>query len=560
MDQDLIEVFDQNFYNDYYWCNSNIHEYWKDERHNGRYVHPCIIQDNFDYGLFISKCNWINNLNITTEYAAINHFLRNRLDFLQWFDTPSYKISKNQNHDKSDVCAIYVASLFSQEDLEIALGSLPKVFETTPNVYIILFGEENYCNKLQQKYIENTQEPTPYLLKKISNYKYYLYINNDIYIHKHLKDFINTAIYYNSDIFTTNDRYNIEYQDKYYYGINTDFMFIKNTISRDIFKIFYRYFDNFDFHINLYLIKKKIGFQSLFYNILEKEKFWNNLFAFNVLDHKNIVDKYSIPIISNKLHQIKNQNSAHCIIKSSIMQHSGTSLVDKIDNYATSTDSDNLSNIVCHFHIGNTNPKYIDEAKTYIDKIRNFNIDIYVTSHENISDINSYILPNIGADIGPFLYMCQKYFLNNPKYTTILKLHSKTHHGYRHLNFDTLIYHLKYIDYIFRNKYSCGLAGCLSNVCKMDEINTDIIKNFCEINRLHYDDNYHFFAGSMFVCKIDMLKNFIKQYNINLLDEYWSLEYGYKKNHEPTYTHSWERILTGIIPHPRVTNYEKIYV
>jgi len=80
------------------------------------------------------------------------------------------------------------------------------------------------------------------------------------------------------------------------------------------------------------------------------------------------------------------------------------------------------------------------------------------------------------------------------------------------------------------------------------------------LNKYNISDieNVYFFAGTMFACNINMLKNFIKKYNISIPEEYFNMEYGYQKNHNATVTHSWERILSGIIPaHMRS---KKIYI
>lgn len=555
MDQDLVEVFDENFYNNYYGCKSNIREYWEYERHNGRFCHPCIIEDNFDYGLFISKLNWAN-ISINTEYSAVNYFLQNRLDFLAWFQHPNIsKETVTRLKEPPSICSIYVCYLESYADVEISLKSLTKVFDISQNVYIILLGSPEYSNIIRKQYPDSIKEPSPKLLKLINKHDYCLYTNNKIYIHNDLQYFVTNAILDDQDIVSSNDVYNIAHDNKYYYGINTNFCFIKRKIFKKVFGVIYKNFNNIEYYLNKYIHENKLSYKCLFYNILEKEKFWNNLFTFDILDYMHLIEKYNLPIYSKKKYEINILNLSNCRIENI---DNKKPLVDQIKIKTKTKEIENFSNIACHFHIGNTSPSYLQEANYYIKILKKLNIDTYVTSTEILPNIDSYILPNIGADIGPFLYMCAKYLLNNTKYDTILKIHSKTHHGYRHLNFDTLIYNIKYINYIFKHKSSCGIAGCLNNIYKIDEINKDIIANFCHSHRIHYRHNFEFFAGTMFVCKIDMLKKFIQQHNIDLLNEYWSLEVEYIKNTIPTNTHSWERILTGIVP--QNTHYSKIYV
>ena len=57
-----METFDTTFYNKYYGCASNFKEFQEDCMHDGRFTHPCILDDNFDYGLFFS--------NISTKQAT----------------------------------------------------------------------------------------------------------------------------------------------------------------------------------------------------------------------------------------------------------------------------------------------------------------------------------------------------------------------------------------------------------------------------------------------------------------------------------------------------------
>jgi hypothetical protein len=99
------------------------------------------------------------------------------------------------------------------------------------------------------------------------------------------------------------------------------------------------------------------------------------------------------------------------------------------------------------------------------------------------------------------------------------------------------------------NNEDCGIAGPQQKYMPIDTINNPILENFCKIHHIPLDfNNLGFFAGTMFIAKTSMLNKFFKTYNISVRDLYINMEEGYSKNHQPTFTHSCERILSGIIP------------
>jgi hypothetical protein len=69
--------------------------------------------------------------------------------------------------------------------------------------------------------------------------------------------------------------------------------------------------------------------------------------------------------------------------------------------------------------------------------------------------------------------------------------------------------------------------------------NIDNIKEFA--------DDIYFVAGTIFVMNFKMIKEFAIKYNIDISHEFKNMENGYIINDKDTWTHSWERILSGII-------------
>ena len=552
----LTEIFDKDFYNSYYGCTSNAETYWIDSRYEGRYINSCTINDNFDYGLFISKLNWLN-INIITEFEAIKYFLDNKAKYQHWFQDIRYKQPNLESNDNNKrICCLYTAYLNDGQDLEIALNSIPKLLKFSNKLYIVALGKEDLCKNLSDQYSDYILDFTNlYILKEVKKYDLLINTNNNIYIHDNLNYIIKQSILSNSQVFSINDKYNITNNDeKYYYGINSDFIIFDKSVGLKILKCLYRNFNNFEYNLNKLLIDNNIKYDCLIRNIWEKEVFWNNLFNFDVLDYRYIVKKYHSPIISKHQYRIDMNNMHGCVLSKRFLDLQGDTILDKSYHYSNKI---NPNKWCCHLHIGTYCENIIQNIVSYIDKIKSLGIDIYITSLEPIENIESYVLPNIGADIGAFLYILDKYiFQQNYKY--VLKIHSKTHHGFRNMCFNSLINNLGYIEYLLENKQGADMCGLSEYNYPLDHINQTIINKFCNKYNISDIENVYFFAGTMFACNINMLKNFIKKYNISIPEEYFNMEYGYQKNHNATVTHSWERILSGIIPaHMRS---KKIYI
>ena len=92
------------------------------------------------------------------------------------------------------------------------------------------------------------------------------------------------------------------------------------------------------------------------------------------------------------------------------------------------------------------------------------------------------------------------------------------------------------------------MVGLNNYKMQMDQINEPILPEICSKYKLSSDNTY-FIAGTMFLAKYNFFINVLENLNISILSEYQNLESGYFKNHDPTYTHSWERILSGVLPY-----------
>ena len=265
----LTEIFDKDFYNSYYGCNSNTETYWVDNRYEGKYVNSCIIEDNFDYGLFVSKLNWLN-INIVTEFEAIKYFLDHKAKYQHWFQDIHHKQSnpESESHNKNIVC-LYTAYLNEGQDLDIALNSIPKLLECSNKLYIVALGKEDLCKKLADQYSDYILDFTNlYILKKFKKYDLLINTNNNIYIYDNLNYIIQQSILSDSQVFSINDKYNItNNNEKYYYGINSDFIIVDKFVGLKILKCLYRNFNNFEYHLNKLLIDDNIKYDCLIRNI-----------------------------------------------------------------------------------------------------------------------------------------------------------------------------------------------------------------------------------------------------------------------------------------------------
>jgi hypothetical protein len=85
----------------------------------------------------------------------------------------------------------------------------------------------------------------------------------------------------------------------------------------------------------------------------------------------------------------------------------------------------------------------------------------------------------------------------------------------------------------------------------MDKFNTSTINDFYQrYNISNVDESkIRFISGTMMIGNYKKYLDICDNIGIDFQKEYILMENGYKKNSEPTQTHAWERILSGIIPH-----------
>jgi hypothetical protein len=548
----LQYCFDQNFYNSYYSNSVDLGQFIKDNVHDGRFTHPCIINDNFDYGLFISELNW-QNIKIDNEYASIKYFLDNRDKYSHLFidsDTDQYR-----RIDRTNCFAIYVANIQSNISENIMIDSLERLSQNIDNIYILVLGNK-LSDSTYEKYKDNiiSIDKIKKLKSIISQYKYCLYANNNICLNDHLSKFMQ-AMPLNSQLLTLIDMYT-NYHNRRYRCINTDLMLIDVNI---LIKLLKQILINFNNNLN-YCVTKFLKHNDIIYRYYSKQTYgkeilWDNLFSHNLIDHKTISEEYSIPAISLQSYRILYNNLSNVMVGPNLGSHQ--SIVSNI-NQCVNNHIDKAQKIACHIHIGYTEPRYLQDIKDFMSKLKNWNITYFITSNKPIKDIDTFILPNKGADIGPFLYVLN-HFILPADYNLVIKIHTKNHHGFRKMCFDTIANNFAYIQFLLNAKKNCNIAGAYQKNMMLDTINNSVINKFCLENNIQIDPKkIDFFTGTMFVCKTSMFQNFINQYRINISKEYLSLESGYIKNHQATYTHSWERILSGIIPY--CLHSSKIYI
>lgn len=176
------------------------------------------------------------------------------------------------------------------------------------------------------------------------------------------------------------------------------------------------------------------------------------------------------------------------------------------------------------------------------------NLDLSILSSlNNIEKITKY--PNVGADLYSFINDLTSI---NTKY--FIKIHSKKSFWgiYNKCNWramlldsllgskETLIKNLNYIE-----KYDLGSVGCGPLLYNNSEsFHTSQIEELCHIIGLNNIQKREFFAGSMFVGKTQIYKNYLTSDNIKILSSKLELEKGkiYEKR-RGTYSHALERVL-----------------
>jgi hypothetical protein len=524
-----METFDTAFYNEYYGCASNFKQFQEDCIHDGRFTHPCILDDNFDYGLFFSKLNWVlsDTSFIKTKDDSLQYYLENRAQYKKWFESPHIDIK--HFYKTSNTACVYYCYLDSDLSTDTALLSLSNISQSIPieNIFIVIYGEINskYYRKIREYYKNTFSLKSTIDIIKAKSFEDILYADNTNVVYQNIDKFLQTYLNSKYNIFSIHDKYSIMMNNKPFYGLNNNFFIFKKTLFSKIINIINLNRHNSEYYITKFCIENNIDIGYFFYISTEKEIFWKELFTYNILQHKILTDHHKIPILNSQVYDF-----------------------NKISNKVP----DSIRKLLCCIHLGNTSDKHIEDIKAVINKLQSYtfiDVDFFITSDDNIESLNikPYIVPNKGADIGPFM-QCLHNHHKKDEYDYILKLHTKTNHGFRRMVFMGLVDNLLHNITMIENENEACMVGLNNYKMQMDQINEPILSEICSKYKLSSDNTY-FIAGTMFLAKYNFFVNVLEDLNISILSEYQNLESGYFKNHDPTYTHSWERILSGVLPH-----------
>jgi len=219
-------------------------------------------------------------------------------------------------------------------------------------------------------------------------------------------------------------------------------------------------------------------------------------------------------------------------------------------------------NIAIFFHLGNYNLwSYFRNVIDIVQQSTHKSIDLYVTyqvvNHEIHQQIKQ-LYPNVilleslrGVDVGGQLLMIAKAIELGKNYDYVLKLHTKSNVNWRATLVEPLTRNtnrLQQIYTIFEGNPNIGLIGSSRWICPFGPNNTPLMEQICSRLGLICDHKtQRFLSGTIFWFRWDTMVQAIKKYKIDLIKEYNTMELGYKKNVKPTFTHSWERILSILI-------------
>jgi lipopolysaccharide biosynthesis protein len=205
---------------------------------------------------------------------------------------------------------------------------------------------------------------------------------------------------------------------------------------------------------------------------------------------------------------------------------------------------------VC-FHLG-----YFDRFEQftpYIDRVAHCcHIDLYMTYREDQDPTamchakypKAVIIKAIrGCDTGAFLLQIKAMIDSHKTYDYVFKLHTKSNNPIFQNWKDELLnpiaggqHQVREILESFRKHRGIGMIGAKKWILKRD-INSTIFNDLCQRLRIHPEG--HFVGGTIFWIRFSVLVR-CAQF-INLDAEYERCELG--KPSEPSYTHSWERLL-----------------
>ena len=226
--------------------------------------------------------------------------------------------------------------------------------------------------------------------------------------------------------------------------------------------------------------------------------------------------------------------------------------------------------LLVHLHL-----YYVSQLKYFINKLQalnNHNYDLYITvtkqeDAEIVSiflktysmNANIYVLPNIGYDIYPFVFVINSVNLN--KYDYVLKIHTKNERNMT----QSFVYNIEVPYFTWRNKLvdalirsvevfeknlkafeqnpKLGMIGCkdfIFDIRNNNEINNYQLNNFKK--KFNIQSGFHYVAGSMFLCKSTILHK-LKSLNLSQNDFAPSQK---TKDHN-NFAHVIERVLGLIV-------------
>jgi len=584
----IEKVFDTNFYQQYYRTKSGIEEYLDHGIKEGRYYHPSIVDNDFDYGFYISYYNHFhdskNFKSVWDQFDAIDHYLNN----------PEYKpnniISYSDiNIDINDGICLYVGHINDHKDIDYTIESLVHILNFfKQNIVELSFSNISVKKSFIQKYKNiSNKNNVIFLIDKINigydfgkyndiykkhidtikQYSYVCHINNSIVIYnnKILHDFIGKFAGSGCDLYGLTDCYirnslinrNLYHIQSYCFVvpnqyIDTLYRYIasqnktllnnnKNEIVKDL-----------EIGLSAHFIKNDIKIGSYSTLTDNKEFLWHNIMNFDPsldlaylqyndlsITKRQCLKHDNIPLSSLKLKQ------------NSILSDNKNENLIKIGNIKNQTSIDLTSYkiaLCCHIY----DEYFYPEISILLDKLKKslLNIDYYITTNtENTIIENGIVVPNKGADLGPFILSSLQTI---PKDTDFfIKIHAKTHHGFRKYTISEIINNIYYNLVKLIQDDSIYALGSKRYILMMDKFNTSTINDFySRYNILNVDESkIKFISGTMMVGKYKKYLDICDNIGLCFDTEYKLMENGYKKNTTPTHTHAWERILSGILPY-----------
>lgn len=215
-------------------------------------------------------------------------------------------------------------------------------------------------------------------------------------------------------------------------------------------------------------------------------------------------------------------------------------------------------NIAVCFHL-----YYLDlftEFTPYIDNVLEYDpeTDIYITyqcTENELIPIKEkypnavYFYTPLGCDTGAFLYCADYFYKNNLVYHYIFKIHTKKNVGWRVGMLNPIAMNVETVDKIirkFKHHLNYGLIGSKHFKCSYIGSNKYMIDEVFKSAHVRYNlsKKFYFLAGTIFWIRGRILHKFCKKavkYGNEPIMYYNQCEPKYP--HEPSYTHSWERMI-----------------